>query len=222
MQGFSLLEIMVTVAIIAIMASTVVIGFGSFEKTVRTQETAGVISDTIKNLELEMIRRDFVKQTVNFEANYLVIEAEVENQTLDLKWNREGSCGDDEELEITNPSGLPVYLAQRDKYGNNMQIDAITTTSDTVCVDFLGSDETEWRYQLFSGSDRSQTIRFVHFNIKRDGNPDNPAIQPNSYTLKITAPYGSKEFYNSGSLITNPVALLVQNGGNPVTLTLQE
>ena len=59
MKGFSLLEIMVTVAIIGVMAGSVVVGFNSFGDTVRVRETAGVLTDTVKRLELETIRRDF-------------------------------------------------------------------------------------------------------------------------------------------------------------------
>ena len=223
MKGFSLIEIMVTVAIIAIMASSVVIGFNSFGDTVRTQETAGVITDTIKNLELEMIRRDYVKQTVNFDADYLVIEAEVENQTLELTWNEQGGCAaDEEELGITNETGSPIYLAQRDEYGNNMQIEPKTETG-TVCVAFKDSEDTEWQYQLFNGGDRSQIIRFKHFNVRR-GSQFDPVqiVSGTDYSLEITAPYASKTFLDSGAPTSDTATLQVQNGGDPVTITLQE
>ena len=221
-KGFSLLEIMVVVAIISIMAASVVVGFGSFESTVRTRETAGVISDTLKNLELEMIRRDYVKQTVHFEPEYLIVETQVENQTLGLKWNGPGGCAEGEELEITNTvSPTPVYLARRDRYGNNMEINAFTGASETACVDFAESEETEWQYQLFTGADRSQVIRFIHFNVRR-GDKDVVSIQNNDVTLEISAPYAGKKYYDDGTPATGTVALQLQDGGDPVTLTLQE
>lgn len=223
MKGFSLLEIMVVVAIIGIMASSVVIGFNSFGETVRTQETAGVITDTLKNFELEMIRRDYVKQTIHFAEQYLVAEAQVESQTLDLEWNGQGACpAGEEELKIINSaSPAPVYLAQRDQYGNNIEINAFTGNTDTVCIDFTESGETEWQYQLFTGSDRSQIIRFIHFNIRR-GDSEIATIQGNNITLEMTAPYASKEFLIDGSPPSGPVEITVQNGGDPVTITLQK
>ena len=228
MKGFSLLEIMVVVAIISIMAGTVVVGFNSFGETVRTRETAGVITDTIKNLELEMIRREFVKQTVNFEEGYLVVEAQVENQSEDMILEWEGPNGNCEELKITNPlSGTPVYLAQRDAEDNNMQIDAITDASKTVPVCFADSDETEWRYQLFKGADRSQVIRFIHFNIRRGSTADYARIADGTdYTLEITAPYASKEIFEidpntKEKIPVTQADLTIQNGGDPVEITLQ-
>lgn len=221
MKGFSLLEIMVTVAIVAIMASSVVIGFNSFGETVRTRETAGVITDTLKNLELETIRRDYKSQLIHFKPDYLVVEVQVENQNPDmtLTWNgRNGNC---EELDIANDTGSVVYLTQRDQNGNNMQIQAYPG-NDTICVDFLDSEETEWQYQLFKGGDRSQIIRLIHFNIRRDNSSEKPAIQPpHPYSLKITAPYASKEFYKNDDPWTGSVELELQDGGEPVTITLQ-
>lgn len=219
---------MVVVAIIAIMASSVVIGFNSFGETVRTRETAGVITDTIKNLELEMVRREFVKQTVHFEPDYLVVEAQVENQDPDMTLEWKGPNGGCEELEITNPvPGTPVYLAQRDAYDNNIQIDAITDPTKTVCADFADSEETEWRYQLFNGSDRSEIIRFLHFNIRRGNSADYAHIASGTdYTLEITAPYASKEIFkiDPDTKEKDPVTqadITIQNGGDPVDITLQ-
>jgi|GEM_PF-2680259 len=227
-KGFSLIEIMVVVAIMAIMASGVVIGFGSFEKTVRVRETAGVITDTVKNLELEMIRRDYTKQTVHFEENYLVSEAEVENQVLALKWvGPGGSCGADEQLEADNMgSSTPVYLAQRDQYGNNLKITVIpASTKLTVCVPFLTSEQTEWNYQLFRGSEVSQAVRFIHFNIRR-GEDSSQLVTinaGNNYTLQITAPYATKEFYDGSALETGEVKLTVGNvDGQTEDIILQQ
>ena len=215
-KGFSLVEIMVVVAIMAIMAVTVVVSFGSFEKTVRVRETAGVITDTIKNLELEMVRRDYAKQTIHFEPNYLISEAEAENQTSSflLKWDGKCASGD-EKLIADNATTSPVYLAQRDAEGNNLNISVIPIMPNptTICVPFLGSKETEWDYQLFKGSEVSQTIRFLHFNIRRGEDVSQlvTLTNANNYTLQITAPYATKEFYKDDLLEIGEVKLTVGN-----------
>ncbi|MDH5597223.1 MAG: prepilin-type N-terminal cleavage/methylation domain-containing protein, partial [Candidatus Peregrinibacteria bacterium] len=85
-KGFSLLEIMVVVAIVGIMAGSVVVGFNAFGNTIRTRETAGVLSDLLKGFELETIRRDYQKLTIQFEPAYLVVEADAEGTTLPLEW----------------------------------------------------------------------------------------------------------------------------------------
>ncbi len=227
--GFSLLEIMVTVAIISIMSGSVVIGFNSFAQTVRLQETAGVITDMIKNMELEMIRRDYVKQTIHFEPDYLVVEAEVESQNPDLllSWiSSTNKCNPgEEELNINNKSANTIYLAKRDKNANNMEIKAFRHSYKTFeCITFKDSEETEWQYQLFESGNRSQIIRFLHFNIRR-GNSDPVEITSgNNYTLEITAPYASKTFYSGTTLETGNVEIEVKNKENdsPETITLQE
>ncbi len=228
--GFSLLEIMVTVAIISIMSGSVVIGFNSFGQTVRLQETAGVITDIIKSMELEMIRRDYVKQTIHFEPDYLVAEAEVESQNPDLllSWNGQGSCASgEEELAIENKSAKTIYLAKRDQDDNNMEIKAIAPSpapTPTECITFKDSKETEWQYQLFESGNRSQIIRFLHFNIRRGNDNNLPAIDLNNYTLEITAPYASKTFYDGATLLTGNVEIDVENEGEDSfeTIILQE
>ncbi len=217
------MEIMVTVAIISIMSGSVVIGFNSFGETVRVQETAGVITDMVKNLELEMIRRDYKKQTIHFEEDYLVIEAEVENQYLELEWNPSGGCGaDEEELVVKNASPpTPVYLAQRDQYGNNIKITPYITASEPVCIEFLESEDTEVQYQVFRSSQVSQIIRFIHFNVRRDGSDESPAIVDNKYTLEISSPYAAKEFYDDGNPPGGPVVLTVKKDDSEEDITLQ-
>lgn len=217
---------MVTVAIISIMSGSVVIGFNSFADTVRVRETAGVITDRIKNLELEMIRRDYLKQTIHFEPDYLVAEAQVENQNTDLllSWNRQGACAEgEEELEIENKSAETIYLAKRDQDDNNMEIKAITPGLVTKeCISFKNSEEGEWQYQLFEGGSQSQTIRFLHFNIRRGDDNNLPAINSNDYTLEITAPYASKTFYDDDTLTTDPVTITISNEDSTEDIFLQK
>jgi len=218
---------MVVVAIISIMSGTVVLGFNSFGQTVRVRETAGVITDLIKNMELGMIRRDYKKQTIHFAPDYLVTEAEAEEQDPDLllSWNGpSGTCGNAEELAIQNNSLSVVYLAKRDNHENNMEINPISPGAVTECINFKNSEEPEWQYQLFSGSKKSQTIRFLHFNIRRDDQSNLPAIEqgPPTYTLEISAPYAGETFYKNGTPTTAPVVLTLKKEDSSETITLQK
>lgn len=229
MKGFSLVEIIVVVAIMAVMASSVVIAFGSFETTVRVRETAGTITDIIKNLELDMIRRDYIKQTVRFAEDYLISEAEVENQTLSLDYVLGPGCPAGEEKLIPNnlSSATPAFLAQRDALGNNLSIQVIPGSSnEKVCVPFYNSAETEWQYQLFRGGEVSQVIRFLHFNLRREDpeSTQTKITEGTNYTLQITAPYADKSFYDAGVLTADEVNLVVKSFDGEVseTLTLQE
>lgn len=218
---------MVTVAVIGIMAGSVVVGFSSFGNVVRVRETAGVLSDTVKRLELETIRRDYLSNLIHFEEDYLVVESAVEGQTITLEYKGIGGGGceaDEAELEVANNSGSPYYLAQRDQYGNNMEISNVADgDTETICVDFNASDEIEWQYQVFQGSDVSQVVRFLHFNIRRDSTADPVQITAgNQYSLEIAAPYAKKTFYDSGNQTNPPINLTLDSTDvDPETVTLQ-
>ena len=226
MKGFSLLEIMVTVAIISIMAASVVIGFNGFGATVRLQETAGVISDTVKKLELETVRRDYLTNFVRFEPDYLVVESEVEKQTLPLSWKGIGTgvCeAGESELEIDNSlSSSGVNLAQRDEYGNNMNLSYIPANStETFCAGFPDSEETEWQYQVFGDGKVSQVIRLIHFNVRRDSLTEPVKITDNNYNLEITAPYAKKTYKNGAAPVDEIILELTSGDLDPETVTLK-
>lgn len=218
---------MVTVAIISIMAGSVVVGFNSFGQTVRVREPAGVVLDTIKNLELEMIRHEYDKQTVHFEEDFMVVEAEPENETLKLNWKGMGGDCPDEYgwLEMDN-SGSPdtIFLAKRDQYGNNIEITPVGAGLVTdACIEFIASDETEWDYQLFKDANRSQTVRFIHFNIRRgDASGEAKITAGTNYTLELSAPYAAKQFYSGGAPENGTVELTLSTEDSSETITLQQ
>lgn len=213
---------MVTVAVIGVMAGSVVVGFNGFGQTVRIQETGGVLTDTLKRLELETIRRDYEKSTVHFEENFLVLESEVEGQTLTLNYFGPDDCPAGE-VKIEVDATSQVSLAQRDEYGNNMEISSYGPSGlEEVCINFLDAPETEWQYQAFNSGNKSQVIRFLHFNIRRDS-ADPVTVSSNPYTLEISAPYAKKVFYNADLVEAGTVALtLSAEGSEPLVLTLQE
>ena len=226
MKGFSLLEIMVTVAIISVMAASVVIGFNGFGATVRLQETAGVITDTVKKLELETVRRDYLTNFVRFETDYLVVESEAKNQTLAVLdyvgVDGTGECATGEaELKVNNSESFGINLAQRDEYGNNINLSHIPAgDTETICADFSSSEETEWQYQAFGDGKVSQVIRLIHFNIRRDSLTEPVQISDNDYTLEITAPY-AKKIYKDGTSEINEITLELTSGDlDPETVTL--
>lgn len=211
---------MIVVAIMAIMASTVVIGFNSFGQTIQLQETVGVITDRVKALELETIRRDYQKNIINFEENFMVVESKVVDATLELDYKGIGVGCDPEEvaLGIENVSGT-VQLAKRDSEGNNLEITPYTS-DETACIDFSEADEDEWRYQLFNTSEKSHEIRLIHFNIRRDLGSELPKIKSGTnYTLEISAPYSKKVFYDDDVETIETVELtleLVEDGESEI------
>lgn len=218
---------MVVVAIMAIMAGSVSVGLSSLGDTVRVRETAGVITDIIKKIELESIRREFKKVTINFESDYLALEQESDGDSSSLTWlgMGAGSCEQGEgALHIVNPSPSdPINLAKRDEYGNNIEIQNYDAGADEdICVDFISTDDTQWVYQAFSDTENSQIIRLIHFNVRREGGATEVQITDgNNYTLEIESPYAKKTYYDSGIPATGTVTLeLSGQGVTPENLTL--
>lgn len=181
------MELIVVVSIIAIMAVSVSVGFRYMGDAMRTKQVAGIITDVVKRTEMEVLRGDYKKSTINFLTNYLVIESEPENKSLVLSLGDSTGCADGNNLNL----GTGV-LTKKDGDGKVLGIKSVA--GGTECVPFTTSPETEWQYQLSSGDQVSPLVRFIHFNIERD-KPEN-AIQlsdvDSSDKLVIEAPYAKK------------------------------
>ena len=181
LSGFSLVELMVVVAIIAIMSVSVSVGFRYMGDTLRTKQVAGIISDTVKKAEMEVLRGDYKKNTIQFTAGYLVITSEPENTSLELRL-------DGTDIK-TSDTGV---LTKRDGEGKVLGVRSFNGTPPEP-VDFVPSPETEWQYQLTSGDEISPIIRFIHFNVEREKLEN--AVQLSNIIggpLTIEAPYAKK------------------------------
>jgi len=206
--AFSLTELIVVVAIISIMSASGVVGFRYMGDTLRTKEAAGVITDTIKKAEMEILREEYTKNTIHFLSDYLVIVSQPEEASMDLEFN--GTA-------CVTP-GDSGNLIKTDEEGNRLGIDTVTAASPPTytCNDFTASSETEWRYQILSDGEVSDIIRFIHFNIDRvnlsgittDGNINK--------TVTIEAPYGKKTITDGTFDLT-----VTSPEGHTETLTIQ-
>ncbi|MBU1016535.1 prepilin-type N-terminal cleavage/methylation domain-containing protein, partial [Patescibacteria group bacterium] len=70
--GFTLTELMVTVAIIAIMGTSVTVGWHSFSGTIAVRNAAGNIGGFIDGLEEAHLRDEYTKSSVYFMKKYLL------------------------------------------------------------------------------------------------------------------------------------------------------
>ena len=206
--GFSLLEIIVTVSIIAVLSVSAVVGFRYMGDTLRTKEAKGIITDTIKKVELEMIRESYQKSTINFLEDYLVVVSEPEENNLELTLG--ASCSNGHNIEF----GSDGNLIKKDGEGETLSAKTVVSGTDE-CVEFTESSETEWQYQIISNGDQSNIIRFIHFNINRT-NPSGITISSGvGATMAIEAPYAKK------TLSTDPISLEISGENSSETLTIQ-
>ncbi len=201
---------MVVVAIIAIMSVSVSVGFRYMGNALLTKQAAGIIMDTVKMAETEVLSTDYKKNTIQFTADYLVITSEPENKSLNLSLGDSADCANGYNLNL----GTGV-LTKRDGYGKVLGVKSVAGGKE--CVQFTASPEIEWQYQLTSGDQVSPVIRFIHFNIQREKPENAVKISTGAGSqLTIEAPYAKK----TGTL---PINLDVSDadGNHTESLTIQ-
>ena len=208
-NGFTLVELMVVVAIIAIMSVAGVVGFKYMGDTMRTKEVAGVITDTVKKAELEILKNDYKKSTIHFLQNYLVIVSEPETASLNLDYG--SGC-------LTTTESGSQNLIKEDGEGSLLEAITVPPIDLSVCNGFDTATETEWRYQLRTGGKVSAVVRFIHFNLNRVEPSEITLSADTSQTLVIEAPYAKKTVTGSDSTVS---LTLTSPEGHTETLTIQ-
>lgn len=210
----------------AIMSVSSVVGFGYLGDILRVRGVTGLIADTVRQEELKVLRGDFESATVHFLTDYMVIEEFAEDAELQLTLNKNGPCVPVGNYEILiSDSG---NLTKKDGDGAILKIESVTPPSK--CIIFKNSKDTEWQYQLTSGNEFSNVIRFIHFNIQREDLKNSEELSNpvyissgNDSKVVISAPYAKKNIYDDNSKSVGWVELTVKdsNDNSQETLTVR-
>ncbi len=214
---------MVVISIMAIMSVTVVVSFNGLAEKIRVKETAGVIKDLIKQLELEVLNDDYQQNIIHFESDFLVVKSQAKGSNLTL--NYEGMSPDGCEvnavgLSVSDVEG-EVELHRNDDKGNPLEVTTLSE-QELHCVEFQSSKKLEWAFQLKSESDTSNVIRLIHFNLNRYNLKHTVQIESgNEYELVIEAPYAKEHFLLDNEKFLDAVILTVTDGQETENVQLQ-
>ena len=212
-SGFTLMELLVVIAIIAIVSTVGIVGFRGLSDGLITKEAKGVIEDTVKSTELEVLQGDYKSAEISFLEKYLVIESAPEDKTLSLTLGDNTGCTDGRNIDFESNG----TLTKKDGSGNVLSAKAVTSSTNE-CIEFADSEEAEWVYQITSGDEVSDVIRFVHFNVNRE-TPSGITLdwEGAEKTLLIEAPYAKKTI-SDGS---DSIELTVSGDDAEETLTIK-
>jgi len=224
-KGFSLVEMIIVVAIIAVMSSSATIGWNHFNDEMAAGQTGKVIEDVIEHAALGLLT-DIEEVILHFRPDYLVLEETHENSNLVLELDN-SHCQPEEEGLVIKSSGVLKKEAENVFSGSSFvgeNIHATNSYPEYVCLDFKDSLDNEWVYTLTDGRQTS-SVRFFHFNIKRDTPSGHTAItdwkvgantiqQYNGELKLVLKNEWSKKYYNNNARITGTVTLFLKNKNN--------
>ena len=211
-KGFTLIELMVVVAIMAIMSVGASVGFQSFFQYVTVQNASGYLQTVISQLSTEVSDNDYKKSSVYFEGLYLLVDSKSAAADLTLGWEKVlVASGDCKVGDVKLKSSDEAYFFVRDNEGELLDDFMQLSQNQEICIDPLEHKKQEIIYELQTPTDTSNQIRL--FPLDPEGNNSSGTfIEANDYRLDILWRYGQKKRYKAGNLLDD---------GTPATLTIK-
>jgi len=222
-RGFSMVELLVVVAIVAVLSVSAVVGFGRLGDFLKIREISGLVSDSLQHEELKVLRGDLEKATLYFLKDYLVINEEFSDADLVISFDAT-ACANGYQIKHVMKTGMTsASLNKTDEEGRSVEVVTVNK-DDTDCVDFKDSAEREWNFQLTDGDLVSNKIRFVHFNANRE-KLENPVYIDTGagFRVELKAPYAKRYYYDASNQSVSSLSIDFKNDSDaaPETLTLK-
>lgn len=228
LPAFSLVELMVVIAIIATVSLSSVVGFARLRDVLLLREASTFILDLVKQQELKILRGDFEKSTITFLNDYMVVEEFIEGATLDLSLFDNCPAGKPGKYGVSIKNDGQLVQSSPDGVIQTRQLSVNTNDCET---DIAGATYRELIYQLINGDQYSNRIRFVHFNLNREPNDADKKRVNNTIEIssgattrvEISPPYGKKIIYNQQGLVKPSwnIILRDKNTESEETITLK-
>lgn len=200
-KGFTLIEMMVVVAIIAILAGAASIGLKSFSATVSIKNAGSLLGDIIQEISTEAVLKDYEKTSIYFNSFHLLADSKMPSATMMLTWApvivpSDGCRTGD--IKLT--SSADAQLFERNKEGNSLGTPITLTQGGSTCINPVKYQEREIVYQLQTDTAFSNKIRIFPVNPDFTGT-NVVVVVGNRYRLDILQPYGQKKLYNNNVLV---------------------
>jgi len=200
-KGFTLVEMIVAVAILAILAPSAYFGLNGFMERREVVQASKIIKDIVVRYELEVLTGIGEVELIFF-PNFIVSKEEHGSQIPELRLSSD--C--ENEGVVLEDSG---YFSANKKSGDDWMknIEASEFEPFEYCFDFSTSPNIERAFALHTETGE-KSIRFIHFNVNRD-KQQQAKIDTENISVKINS-YGHKKIYQNGNLV-DTVQLEVSN-----------
>lgn len=207
--GFSLVELMVVVVMIAVLSFAAVVGFGRLGEVLKVREVSSLIRDVVGQEELKILRGELNRSTVYLLEDYMIIDESGMNDRLSISII--DTVTDCDETGLLFDSDSDADLTQMDDEGNVIDSKRVLEDSE-LCVYFNTSEEVEWAYQLSNQNEVSNIIRFVHYNLNRDR--VHVPVQVSfgaGHAVRLEAPYGKRLFLDDSGVQVENFSIEISN-----------
>lgn len=208
-RGFTLIELMVVVAIMAIMAVGATVGFQSLFHYVTVQSAPGYLQTVISQLSTEVSDGDYKKSSVYFKHDYLLVNSIDFQTNAELVYEENGNNCSSGEVELTAKNAGIFYAKSIE--GETLGSPSQVQSNDPICIDPLEYKQGEVIYELQTDTDSYNQIRLFPLDPKGN-NTGEIYIETNAYRLDILAPYSQKKRYSNNVLLDD---------GDTATLTIK-
>ena len=218
-KAFTLIELMVVVAIMAIMSVGASVGFQSFFQYVTVQNASGYLQTVISQLSTEVSDNDYKKSSVYFEDRYLLVDSRSVNADLTLGWEKVLVATPDCQVgDIKLKSSDDAQLLEGG--ANDTPSTVQMSQNEEICVNPFKYKEPETIYDLQAGRAFSNQIRIFPLDLEK-GNSSGAYIEANDYQLDILGQYGKKKRYKAGNLLddSTPATLIIKSTDGEAEVT---
>ena len=198
--GFSLVELMVAVAIIAVLASGAVIGIGGTADEMEVRESAKYIKDVVQKAELRALKEP-VTMNIRFLPGFLVIDEVYEGG--DAGVDTSDVCTSPEEGFAVVSEGQLTQTTDLHGMAFAMEVYADEENPQPFCFDFDNARDTEWIFEMTS-EEENRVIRYIHFNLLRD-NPGKFILDTagDDLRLVIIGPQIKARYFKNGESVSD-------------------